>query len=142
MLLALCALGAAWDLLHARPVGAPPVESLAAATAAVAPGAGEAAAGAAAAPARTAAVPPGSTLDLNRATAAELDALPGIGPVLASRIVEHRRLAGAFGSVDELLAVRGIGPHLLERLRPLVTAGGRRERAGRTALQDATPAER
>jgi competence protein ComEA len=57
-------------------------------------------------------------LDLNTATAAELDALPGIGPVLAARIVEHRRLHGAFRSVEELRSVPGIGPRLLARLRP------------------------
>jgi len=67
------------------------------------------------APARAAPV------DLNRATRAELDALPGIGPVLAGRIVEHRERAGRYRDVDELLAVPGIGPRLLERLRPLLT---------------------
>ena len=56
------------------------------------------------------------------ADARALDALPGIGPVLAARIVQHRREHGAFRDPDELLAVRGIGPRLLERLRPLVTA--------------------
>ena len=61
---------------------------------------------------------PRGALDLNTATAAELDALPGIGPVLAARIVEHRRLHGAFRSVDELLSVPGIGPRLLARLKP------------------------
>jgi len=60
-------------------------------------------------------------VDLNRATPAELDALPGIGPVLARRIVEHRERAGRYRDVDELLAVPGIGPRLLERLRPLLT---------------------
>ena len=59
-------------------------------------------------------------LDLNRASAAELDRLPGIGPVLAARIVEQRRLHGPFHSVDELRAVPGIGPRLLERLRPVL----------------------
>lgn len=59
-------------------------------------------------------------LDLNRAGLPELDALPGIGPVLAGRIVEHRARYGPFRSVDELLAVRGIGTRLLERLRPRV----------------------
>lgn len=61
-------------------------------------------------------------LDLNRAGPAELDRLPGIGPVLAARIVEHRRRHGRFRSVEELRAVRGVGPRMLERLRPLVTA--------------------
>ena len=59
-------------------------------------------------------------LDLNRATAAALDALPGIGPVLAGRIVEHRSREGPFRRVEDLLEVPGIGPRLLERLRPLV----------------------
>jgi competence protein ComEA len=67
------------------------------------------------------AVPPQLT-DLNRATAAELDRLPGIGPVLARRIVEHRQRLGAFHSTDELLGVPGIGVRLLERIRPHVTA--------------------
>jgi competence protein ComEA len=62
-------------------------------------------------------------LDLNRATARELDALPGIGPVLAARIIAHRERHGPFGSPEELLAVRGIGPRLLARL-------GRRVRTG------------
>ena len=57
-------------------------------------------------------------LDLDSATVADLDRLPGIGPVLAARIVEHRQLHGRFHRVDELLLVPGIGPRLLERLRP------------------------
>lgn len=56
--------------------------------------------------------------DLNQADERALDALPGIGPVLARRIVEHRRRQGPFRRIDELLAVPGIGPRLLERLRP------------------------
>jgi competence protein ComEA len=58
-----------------------------------------------------------SIIDLNRASIEELDRLPGVGPVLARRIVEHRQREGRFREVDELLAVRGIGPRLLERLR-------------------------
>jgi competence ComEA-like helix-hairpin-helix protein len=62
-------------------------------------------------------------LDLNRAGVAELDALPGIGPVLARRIVEFRREHGPFRRIEELRAVRGVGPRLLERLRPRVEVG-------------------
>ncbi|WP_315099100.1 helix-hairpin-helix domain-containing protein [uncultured Cellulomonas sp.] len=58
-------------------------------------------------------------VDLNTADAAALDALPGIGPVLADRIVAHRE-DGRFATVDELADVAGIGPTLLERLRDLV----------------------
>jgi competence protein ComEA len=53
---------------------------------------------------------PGALLDLNSATAADLDALPGIGPVLAQRIVDHRTAHGPFTSVDQLDDVSGIGP--------------------------------
>jgi competence protein ComEA len=63
-------------------------------------------------------------VDLNRADTAELDALPGIGPVLARRIVEYRRQHGPFRRVEELRAVRGVGPRLLERLRARVGVDG------------------
>jgi competence ComEA-like helix-hairpin-helix protein len=65
------------------------------------------------------------TLDLNRAGAAELETLPGVGPALARRIVEARDARGGFRSPDELLEVRGIGPATLGRLRPLVSTGSR-----------------
>ncbi|MFN3974257.1 MAG: ComEA family DNA-binding protein [Dehalococcoidia bacterium] len=60
-------------------------------------------------------------LDLNTADAQALEALPGIGSVLAQRIVEFRTRYGPFTQVDDLLKVQGIGPKTLERLRPLVT---------------------
>jgi competence protein ComEA len=60
-------------------------------------------------------------LDLNRATDQDFDALPGIGPRLAERIMEYRQSAGAFRSLDELRAVKGIGKKKFERIRPLVT---------------------
>lgn len=58
-------------------------------------------------------------VDLNTAELADLDALPGIGPVLAQRILDRRR-THRFTSVEELGEVSGIGPTLLQRLRPLV----------------------
>jgi competence protein ComEA len=63
---------------------------------------------------------PASPLDLNAATQEALDALPGVGPVLAGRIMAWRAAHGRFTSVDELGEVPGIGPKALERLRPLV----------------------
>jgi len=69
-----------------------------------------------AAPEGTPAGGPAGPLDLNTATPAQLDELPGVGPVLAQRIVARR----PFRSVDELDEVSGVGPTLLERLRPLV----------------------
>lgn len=59
-------------------------------------------------------------IDINRAPAAELELLPGIGPALAARIVEHRQAHGPFRRVEDLTSVRGIGPVTLERLRPRV----------------------
>ncbi|WP_420640245.1 ComEA family DNA-binding protein [Candidatus Poriferisocius sp.] len=59
-------------------------------------------------------------LDLNAATAEQLQSLPGVGPAIAEAIVEHRRRIGGFSSVDGLLAVSGIGPAKLEQIRDLV----------------------
>ena len=63
----------------------------------------------------------GGPVDLNTADAAELDALPGIGPVLAQRIVDHRDEQGPFRSVDQLDDVPGIGPAIAAELAELVT---------------------
>jgi len=60
-------------------------------------------------------------LDLNRATDQDFDALPGIGHKLAERIMEYRQSVGAFHSLDELRAVKGIGKKKFERIRRLVT---------------------
>jgi competence protein ComEA len=63
----------------------------------------------------------GGLVDLNTAGVAELDALPGIGPVLAQRIVDHRTQRGPFETVDELDDVPGIGPAIAAELAELVT---------------------
>lgn len=70
------------------------------------------------APGTTATGPPG--IDLNTADAAALDALPGIGPVLAARIVAWRETNGRFSTVDELAEVAGIGPALLAGIKDQV----------------------
>lgn len=62
----------------------------------------------------------GAVLDLNTATAEDLDALPGVGPVTAAAIVAWRQANGKFTSVDQLADVDGIGPARLEKLRALV----------------------
>ncbi|MGH7260805.1 MAG: ComEA family DNA-binding protein [Nitrospiraceae bacterium] len=62
----------------------------------------------------------GARLDLNRATVEELQTLPGIGPVLAQRVVERRTARGPFKTVEDLGDVKGIGAKRLEQLRPLV----------------------
>jgi competence protein ComEA len=60
-------------------------------------------------------------LDINSATQSQLEQLPGIGPALAQRIVEYRTQKGRFTRVEDLDAVKGIGPKLLEKIRPHVT---------------------
>lgn len=64
---------------------------------------------------------PAGPVDLNRATADELDSLPGVGPSTAAAIIAHRDQHGPFASIDALADVRGIGPTKLESLRGLVT---------------------
>lgn len=61
------------------------------------------------------------SVNINTATAEQLQSLPRIGPAMAQRIITWREAHGGFRSVDELDAVPGIGPTLLETLRPLVT---------------------
>lgn len=62
-------------------------------------------------------------VDLNTATVAQLDSLPGIGPVLAQRIFDHRRERGPFRKVLDLRQVEGIGPKKFDQLRSRVTCG-------------------
>lgn len=66
---------------------------------------------------------PAGPIDLNTATEAELDTLPGVGPATATAIISHREDAGPFRTVDDLLDVRGIGEAKLEAMRDLVTVG-------------------
>lgn len=63
----------------------------------------------------------GSPIDLNTASAADLDTLPGVGPVIAERIIDYRETNGSFSSVDELAEIDGISPAMVDELRPLVT---------------------
>ncbi|MCZ4548836.1 ComEA family DNA-binding protein [Gordonia rubripertincta] len=75
--------------------------------------------------ATTGALPPAAAeqprVDLNTATEAELDTLPGVGPVTAAAIIAWRNANGRFSSVDQLAEVDGIGPARLEKLRDRVT---------------------
>jgi competence protein ComEA len=72
------------------------------------------------APSTVSSAAPGQPVDLNTATIEQLDGLPGVGPVLAQRIVDWRTAHGRFSSVDALTDVSGIGERTLADLRPLV----------------------
>lgn len=63
---------------------------------------------------------PGERIDVNRAPEQEFDRLPGVGPALAATLVAHRDRVGGFASAAELEAVRGIGPSTIARLEPLL----------------------
>jgi comEA protein len=67
--------------------------------------------------------PPPAPINLNTATSEELQQVPGIGPVTADKILQMRKSYGAFKSVDDLRAVRGIGPKRLEKMRKYLTVG-------------------
>jgi len=73
------------------------------------------------APKRQPAEEPSAPLDLNHATLADLTRLPGVGPVLARRILDTRATLDRFGAVEDLVRVRGVGRAKLERLRPFVS---------------------
>ncbi len=65
--------------------------------------------------------PPGALVNINTATQAELETLPGIGPVTAQAILQWRTDNGAFSAVDELMEVSGIGEATLADIAPFVT---------------------
>lgn len=67
---------------------------------------------------RSSARPAPRSISLNSASAGELDRLPGVGPSTAAKIIEYRRAHGGFASIDELLAVKGIGAKKLKDMRP------------------------
>ncbi len=67
--------------------------------------------------------PPPAPVNLNTATSEELQLVPGIGPVTAEKILQMRKSYGPFKSVDDLSAIRGIGPKRLEKMRKYLTVG-------------------
>lgn len=73
--------------------------------------------------ARAAKQPPSKPLNLNAATAVQLEELPGVGPKMAQSIIDFRNASGPFRRVDDLLAIRGISQRKLAAIRPYVTVG-------------------
>jgi competence ComEA-like helix-hairpin-helix protein len=81
--------------------------------------------------------PPLKPVNINSATSEELQQVPGIGPATAEKILQMRKSYGAFKSVDDLLAIRGLGPKRLEKMRKYLTVG----KAPTAASQHASPAQ-
>ena len=79
---------------------------------------------------------PTGVVNVNTASAAELERLPGVGETVALRIVEHREKNGAFKSIEDLMLVRGIGEKSFERIKPYLTT------SGATTLAAAVPSPR
>jgi competence protein ComEA len=74
-----------------------------------------------------------AALDLNTASVADLEGLPGIGRATAERIVEYRQKNGAFKKIEELMNVKGIGEKSFLKLKPLISvAPPKTEKAGGT----------
>ena len=65
--------------------------------------------------------PPAAPINLNTANAEQLQEVPGIGPATAEKILQMRKSYGQFKSVDDLRAIRGIGPKRLEKMRKYLT---------------------
>ena len=70
-----------------------------------------------------------AALNLNTATAAQLETLPGIGKSTADRIIEYRQKSGGFKKIEDLMNVKGIGEKSFLKLKPLITVAARAERA-------------
>ena len=63
----------------------------------------------------------GGKVNLNTATLAEFDTLPGIGPAIAQRIIDYRQQNGAFTQIEDIKKMRGIGDAMFEQIKELIT---------------------
>jgi competence protein ComEA len=73
---------------------------------------------------------PGVVVNLNTATQAQLETLPGVGPRAAERILEYRQKAGPFKKVEDLMNVKGIGEKSFLKLKPLLTVSDKAATSG------------
>jgi competence protein ComEA len=67
--------------------------------------------------------PPAQPVNINTANSEQLQTVPGIGPATAGKILQMRKSYGAFKSVDDLLAIRGLGPKRLDKMRKYLSVG-------------------
>jgi competence protein ComEA len=79
--------------------------------------------------------PPAKPVNINTATSEELQQVPGIGPATAGKILQMRKSYGAFKSVDDLLAIRGLGQKRLDKIRKYLTVGKAAESKNKSAPQ-------
>jgi comEA protein len=87
--------------------------------------------------------PPLKPVNINTATSEELQQVPGIGPATAEKILQMRKSYGAFKSVDDLLAIRGLGTKRLEKMRKYLTVGKPPQaKSGALPAKSAPPAEK
>jgi len=85
--------------------------------------------------------PPAKPVNINTATSEELQQVPGIGPATAEKILQMRKSYGAFKSVDDLLAIRGLGTKRLEKMRKYLTVGKPPQAKSSALPAKAPPAE-
>ena len=81
------------------------------------------------------------TININTATAADFERLPGIGAKTASRIIEYRQKSGGFKKIEDLMNVRGIGEKAFLKLRPQITTGTARAETVPTAKPERASAQ-
>jgi len=81
---------------------------------------------------------PSGVVNINNASSEELQLLPRVGPALAGRIIEFREANGPFQSVDEILAVKGIGESSFEKLEPWIVTSGATTLADKVKLARST----
>ena len=77
--------------------------------------------------AATTSAPAGAPINLNTATVAQLETIPGIGKATAERILEYRQKNGGFKKVEDLMNVRGIGEKSFLKIKPLITVAAKSE---------------
>jgi len=81
---------------------------------------------------------PSGVVNINTASSEELELLPRVGPALAGRIIEFREANGPFQTVDEILAVKGIGDSSFEKLEPFIVTSGATTLADKVKLARST----